>query len=56
MGTKSRPGWLEPQGPSEDGEDQGSLGQKLIWFAGIALASVLVVAITAYTLRGLLFL
>ncbi len=47
---------IEPQGPDETGEDERPLGRQLLWFAGLALASVSVVAVVAYALRGLLFL
>ncbi|MEL7129585.1 MAG: hypothetical protein AAGK23_08550 [Pseudomonadota bacterium] len=48
--------WLSPQGPSEDGRGEGNLLNKLAWFAGLALASLIAVAATAYVLRGLLFI
>lgn len=49
-------GLFEPEGPDETGEASSPVGAKLLWFAGIALVSVLVVALAAYTVRGLLFL
>lgn len=47
---------IEPQGPDETGEAARPLWRQLLWFAGLALASVSVVAVVAYVLRGLLFL
>lgn len=46
---------FRPVAPDE--KDEGSsLVRKLLWFAGLAIASGTVVAVTAYILRGLLFL
>ena len=45
---------LEPIGPEKDREPP--LGQRLLWFAGLSLASVVVVAALAYALRALLFI
>lgn len=45
---------LEPAGPGED--DHQPLGKRLLWFFGIALASMLTVAAVAYTLRAVLFI
>lgn len=47
---------LKPTGPPEEGAEEPSALSKLAWFFGIALASVTIVATTAYLLRGLLFL
>ena len=47
---------FQPQGPDETNEAGGPLGRRLLWFAGLALASLAVVAATAYLLRGLLFI
>ena len=46
---------IRPVGPVEKGEGK-SLASRLLWFVGLAIASGTVVAITAYALRGLLFL
>lgn len=45
---------LEPVGPGS--EDEPPLVQRLAWFGGIALVSMLVVAAVAYSLRGLLLI
>jgi len=45
---------LEPVGPGED--DKQPLARRLAWFFGISLASMLVVATVAYTLRAVLFI
>lgn len=47
--------WFRPAAPT-DGADELPLMQKLGWFAIISLTSVTIVAISAYALRGLLFL
>ena len=47
---------FEPEGPDETGAETRPLGTRLIWFIGIAIASVTVVAVVAYVLRGLLFI
>ncbi|WP_018147967.1 hypothetical protein [Henriciella marina] len=47
---------IEPQGPDETGGQDGPLWKRLLWFAGIAFVSVTVVAVTAYVLRGFLFM
>ena len=47
---------FSPQGPDETNEAGGPLGRRLLWFAGLAVASLIVVAVTAYTLRGLLLI
>ena len=52
---RRQPERFNPIGPSEDGPS-GPAWKRLLWFAGIALASGAVVAIVAYGLRGLLFL
>ncbi|MEM5518410.1 hypothetical protein WNY37_15750 [Henriciella sp. AS95] len=49
-------GLLEPEGPDETGASQRPIGKRLLWFVGLAAASVIVVAVVAYALRGLLFL
>ncbi len=51
-----KPGLFEPAPPPETGTDEPPLGRKLIWFFGLMLAGVLVVAGSAYILRGLLFI
>ncbi len=45
---------LDPVGPGDNGNQP--LAKRLAWFFGIALASLLVVAATAYALRALLFI
>ena len=45
---------LEPVGP--DANEEAPLFQRLLWFAGIGLASVALVAAVAYALRALLFI
>lgn len=47
---------IEPEGPDETGAAQRPLGRRLLWFGGLALVSLSVVAVTAYVLRGLLFI
>ncbi|WP_143435375.1 DUF2474 domain-containing protein [Henriciella aquimarina] len=47
---------IEPQGPDETGAGARPLWQRLLWMAGLALASLTVVAATAYLLRGLLYI
>lgn len=47
---------FRPAEPLPDGEPEGPLGKRLVWFVGIALASMLVVAAVAYAMRALLFL
>lgn len=47
---------LKPQGPPDENAPDPSVLSKLAWFMGLSLISVTVVAIIAYTLRGLLFL
>lgn len=47
---------IEPEGPDESGAPAGPLWKRLLWFAGIAIVSVTVVAVTAYVLRGFLFI
>lgn len=51
-----RKAWFDPSPPTEQGDDEKPLSQKLGWFAGLMLAGVIVVAGTAYLLRRLLFL
>ncbi len=48
--------FIQPKGPDESGLSGGPLWKRLAWFIGIALVSVLVVAASAYILRGLLFM
>ncbi len=48
--------WLEPAPPLEAGEAEPPLTRKLLWFGGLMLAGVCVVAGSAYVLRTLLFL
>jgi hypothetical protein len=45
---------IEPQGPPEPGEPAAPLHRRLLWFAGLALASAAVVALVAYALKALL--
>ncbi len=45
-----------PVGPPERGEPPQPLWRRLLWFAGLAVASVTVVSAVAYALRGLLFI
>tara|TARA_R110002124_G_scaffold185010_4_gene352470 strand:- start:764 stop:916 length:153 start_codon:yes stop_codon:yes gene_type:complete len=47
--------FFTPTPPPESG-DEPPLGRKLLWFFGLCLAGSAAVAITAYTLRSLLFL
>jgi hypothetical protein len=47
---------FRPIEPLPDGEPEGPFVRRLAWFAGIALASMLVVAAVAYSMRTLLFL
>ena len=42
------------EGPPETGEPKQSLGKRLLWFAGIWVASLTAVAAVAYTLRALI--
>ncbi|KCZ66479.1 hypothetical protein L53_03930 [Hyphomonas sp. L-53-1-40] len=46
---------IDPVQPADD-NDEPPLTKRLIWFVGIALVSMLVVAVVAYTLRGLLLI
>ena len=47
--------WFEPAGPAEPGEDVPA-GRKLVWFAALSVAGLIVVAVSAYILRGLLLI
>jgi len=47
---------FEPEGPDESGGETRPLGTRLLWFAGLAVASLMVVAAVAYVLRGLLLI
>lgn len=47
---------FDPEGPDESGEEKRPLGRQLVWFAGIAIASLIVVGVIAYGLRGLLLI
>lgn len=47
---------FEPEGPDESGGSGKPLSRQLVWFAGIAVLSLIVVAATAYALRGLLLI
>ena len=47
---------FRPVEPLPDGEPEGPLGKRLVWFVGIALVSMLAVAAVAYAMRALLFL
>lgn len=42
------------EGPPEAGEPRRPLGLRLLWFAGLWLGSLLLVAGVAYTLRALI--
>lgn len=46
---------IDPVQPQENGEEP-PLAKRLLWFIGIALVSMLVVATIAYTLRGFLLI
>ena len=52
---RRQPERFKPVGPSENSASNPAW-KRLLWFAGIALASGAVVAIVAYGLRGLLFI
>lgn len=45
---------VEPQGPPEPGETKPPLMARLLWFAGLWLASLMVVAAVAYFMRALI--
>lgn len=45
---------IEPQGPPEPGAAKRPLVVRLAWFAGLWLASLLVVGAVAYGLRALI--
>lgn len=47
---------FEAAPPLQDGQAEPPLGRKLIWFIGLMLAGVCIVAATAYTLRAFLFI
>jgi hypothetical protein len=47
---------IRPVPPPEPGEDGGPLWKKLLWFAGLCVAGVIVVGAVAYTLRSLPFM
>ncbi len=47
---------IEPEGPDESGATSSPLWKKLAWFVGLMLAGAVVVLVTAYVLRALLFL
>ena len=47
---------FEPQGPDESGESSKPLSRQLLWFAGLAIASLIAVAAVAYALRGFLLM
>jgi len=42
------------EGPPEPGAPKEPLGKRLLWFAGIWLASLFTVAAVAYALRALI--
>lgn len=48
--------WLRPAPPPDHDDAERSLASQLFWFAALSLGSLLAVSITAYALRGLLFL
>ncbi|GAB5459141.1 MAG: hypothetical protein Hens3KO_21710 [Henriciella sp.] len=52
----SRKTLFEATPPLEDGEPEPPLSRKLLWFIGLMLLGVTVVAISAYTLRSFLFI
>jgi hypothetical protein len=45
---------IEPPGPPGPEEPPPSLGRRLGWFAGLAVASAAAVALAAYALKALL--
>lgn len=47
---------FRPAEPLPESQPEGPLIKRVLWFVGIALASMLAVAAVAYTLRSLLFL
>ena len=47
---------FRPAEPLPEGEPEGPLGKRVLWFIGIALVSMLVVAAVAYAMRAVLFL
>lgn len=47
---------FEPEGPDESGRSAKPLSRQLVWFVGIAALSLIMVAATAYVLRGLLLI
>lgn len=47
---------FEPQGPDESEERGQPLSRQLLWFAGLAIASLIAVAAVAYALRGFLLM
>jgi len=51
-----RTNWFSPVGPDDNTGDEPPLVKKLLWFFGIALVSAGVVILSAYVLRGALFL
>ena len=48
--------WLTPAPPLEDGEAEPPVASRLGWFVGLCLGGVIVVSLSAYMLRTLLFL
>jgi hypothetical protein len=47
---------IDPVPPPEPGEASGPLWKKLLWFVGLCVAGVTVVATVAYTQRSLPFM
>lgn len=47
-------GIFDPVGPPEPGEPEQPLTDRLAWFVGLWLAGLVVIAIVAYGLRGLI--
>lgn len=47
---------FRPAEPLPDNAPEGPLAKRVLWFVGIALVSMLVVAGVAYVLRALLFI
>lgn len=47
---------FNPAPPPEAGDIEAPFFQRLLWFGGLMLASVIVVSASAYILRGFLFI
>jgi hypothetical protein len=46
---------IEPEPPPEPGQAAGPVWKRLLWFAGLAVASAAMTATAAYAMRALLF-